>query len=147
MKPRNIFAVLSMVGLLTSLSFSATAAPPVGNPEILAASQRASTRNDHEVIASYYEDAAAQLQAKIREQKELLEHYQNKSYLYGRQAQDLQSHTDALVRNYEEAAEANVQEAASHRQMASKLEENHPISGSHKLSDANGSGQNNVTRQ
>ena len=39
---------------------------------------------------------------KAEEQKKLLEHYEEKSYLYGRQAQDLESHTSALVRKYEE---------------------------------------------
>jgi hypothetical protein len=65
------------------------------------------------------------MKAKVKEQKELLEQYQNKSYLYGRQAQDLQSHTEALVRDYEQTASADMREAALHRQMASKFEENH----------------------
>ena len=130
----NIFAVLSMVGLLASLSPSATAAQPVDTPEIRAAAQNATTRSDHEAVAKYYEDAAAQMQAKVKEKKELLEHYEDKSYLYGRQAQDLQSHTEALVRNYEQTVRANIQEAALHRQIASKLEENHAASGAQALS-------------
>ena len=52
------------------------------------------------------------MQTKVKEQKELLEQYQDKSYLYGRQAQDLQSHTAGLVRNYEQTATTNIQEAA-----------------------------------
>ncbi len=130
----NIFAVLSMVGLLASLSPSATAVQPVDTPEIRAAAQNATTRSDHEAVAKYYEDAATQMQAKLKEKKELLEHYEDKSYLYGRQAQDLQSHTEALVRNYEQTVRANIQEAALHRQMASKLEENHAASGAQALS-------------
>ena len=63
------------------------------------------------------------MKAKVQEQKELLEHYENKSYLYGRRAQDLQAHTDALIRNYEKTIKANIKEAASHRQMALQLEE------------------------
>ena len=130
----NIFAVLSMVGLLASLNPSATAAQPVDTPEIRAAAQNATTRSDHEAVTKYYEDAATQMQAKLKEKKELLEHYEDKSYLYGRQAQDLQSHTEALVRNYEQTVRANIQEAALHRQMASKLEENHAASGAQALS-------------
>ena len=65
------------------------------------------------------------MKAKLEEQKELLAHYEDKSYLYGRQAQDLQSHTEALVRDYEETVSADIREASLHRQMASKLEENH----------------------
>jgi hypothetical protein len=125
----KLFAALSMVGLLASLSPSVTAAQPVDTPEIRAAAQNATTRTDHEAVAKYYEDAATQMQAKVKEQQELLEQYENKSYLYGRQAQDLQSHTQALVREYEQTITANRQEAASHRQMASKLGESHAASG------------------
>jgi hypothetical protein len=119
----KFFAALSMVGLLASLNLSATAAQPVETPQIRAAAQNATTRSDHEAVAKYYEDAARLMQAKVNEQKELLEQYQNKSYLYGRQAQDLQSHTEALVRDYEQTVSATLQEATVHRQMASKLEE------------------------
>ena len=101
----KFFAALSMVGLLASLSPSATASQPVDVPEIRAAAEKAVTRSDHEAVAKSYEDAAQKMQAKVKEQTELLEHYENKSYLYGRQAQDLQSHTYAQVRNYEQAVE------------------------------------------
>jgi hypothetical protein len=76
------------------------------------------------------------MQAKVEEQKQLLEHYEDKSYLYGRRAQDLQSHTAALVRHYEKTIKANIQEAALHRQMASKFEENHAVSGTQTASAA-----------
>ena len=124
----KFFAALSMVGLLASLSPSATASQPIDTPEIRAAAEKAVTRSDHEAVAKSYEDAAQKMQAKVKEQTELLEHYENKSYLYGRQAQDLQSHTYAQVRNYEQAVEVNIREASLHRQMASKLEENHAAS-------------------
>jgi hypothetical protein len=68
------------------------------------------------------------MQAKVKEEKELLEQYKNKSYLYGRQAQDLQSHTAALIRRHEQTVAADMQEAALHRQMALKLDENHAAS-------------------
>ena len=69
-------------------------------------------------------------------QKQLLEHYEDKSYLYGRQAQDLQSRTTALVRHYEKTVKTHIQEAALHRQMASKLGENHAVSGTQTASAA-----------
>jgi hypothetical protein len=127
-KSGNIFAVLSMVGLLASMSPLAIAAELTDTPEIRAAVQNATTPSDHEAIAKYYENAATQMQAKVKEEKELLEQYENKSYLYGRQAQDLQSHTAALIRNHEQTVAADIQEAALHRQMASKLDENHAAS-------------------
>jgi hypothetical protein len=128
-KSGNIFAMLSMAGLLVSMSPLAIAAEPIDTPEIRAAVQKATTRSDHEAVAKYYENAATQMQARVKEEKELLEQYENKSYLYGRQAQDLQSHTTALIRRYEQTAAADMQEAALHHQMASKLDGNHAASG------------------
>jgi hypothetical protein len=120
----NAFAALSLIGVLFSASSSVVAAQPIDTPEIRAAAQNAATRGDHDAIARYYEKTAAQMQAKVTEQKELLEQYENKSYLYGRQAQDLQSHTSALIRDYEKSAEASTQIAALHRQMAARLYQN-----------------------
>jgi hypothetical protein len=129
-KSGKFVAAISMIGLLASLSAPATSADnSADTPEIRAAVQNATTQSDHEAIAKYYEDAASQMQAKVKEQKELLEQYQNKSYLYGRRAQDLQSHTEALIRDYERTIAADMQEAALHRQMASKLDENHATTG------------------
>ena len=121
----NVFAALSMIGVLVSASSSAVAAQPIDPPEIRAAAQKAVTRSDHESIAKHYENTAAQMQAKVKEQKELLEQYENKSYLYGRQAQDLQSHTSALIRDYEESVQASTKTATLHRQMAAKVHQNH----------------------
>ena len=134
----NVFTALSIVGLLVSLTSSATAAQTIDNPETLAAAQNATTRSDHDAVAKSYEDAAILMQAKVEEQKELLEHYEDKSYLYGRRAQDLQSHTAALIRHYEKAVKANIQEAALHRQIASKFEGNHAVSGTQTASAEDG---------
>ncbi len=46
-------------------------------------------------------------------------------HVYGRRAQDLQSHTVALIRDYERTVATDIQEAALHRQIASKLDANH----------------------
>lgn len=126
-KPGNLLTALMAV-LLVSLSSLTMAAPPIDTPEIVAAAQNATTQRAHEGLAKYYEAAAAQVQAKVEEKKELLEHYEDKSYLYGRRAQDLQSHTHALIRNYEKAVRTNLQAAASHRQIATRLNETHAAS-------------------
>lgn len=123
-----VFAALSMIGALVSASSSVIAAQPIDTLEIRAAAQNAVTRSDHDAIARHYENTAAQMQAKVTEQKELLEQYENKSYLYGRQAQDLQSHTSALIRDYEKSVEASIKVATLHRQMAVKLNQNHAAS-------------------
>ena len=116
-----------MIGSLISVSPFAVATE---NLDIRTAAQNAVTRSDHEAVAKSYEDEARQMQAKVTEQQELFERYENKSYLYGRQAQDLQSHTSALIRNYEQAVKKDMKEAAAHRQIASKLEQNHAASNS-----------------
>ena len=58
------------------------------------------------------------MQVKAEEEKKLLEHYEEKSYLYGRRAQDLKAHTAALVRKYTKSAEENMKQAVLHRKMA-----------------------------
>jgi hypothetical protein len=89
----------------------------------------------HETVAKYYEEEARKSRAKVKELERMLVHYEEKSYLYGKKAQDLQAHTEALVRKYEEAAKADAREAASHRQIALTLKEkNHPASKTQKLS-------------
>jgi hypothetical protein len=134
----RIFAVLSVTGFLALLSPVVAAGQPIDTPEIRAAAEKAITPGDHEVVAKYYENAAVQVQAKVKEQKELLEQYQNKSYLYGRQALDLQSHTEALIRDYEHTVKATMQEAASHRQMASKALEKHAGSATQRPTGVHG---------
>lgn len=89
----------------------------------------------HETVAKYYEEEARKSRAKVKELETMLAHYEEKSYLYGKKAQDLRAHTEALVRKHEEAAKADAREAASHRQIALTLKEkNHPASKTRKLS-------------
>lgn len=132
MKTKNVIATLSLFGLLAALNPSASAMGD--HSDVQAAARNAVTRSDHEAVAKYYDDAATRMKTKVQEQKELLEHYEDKSYLYGRRAQDLQAHTDALIRNYEKTVKANIKEAASHRQMALQLEEsNYAASNAQKV--------------
>ncbi|KIO48916.1 hypothetical protein [Nitrosospira sp. NpAV] len=140
----KFLAALSMVGLMAAVSPSAMATE---NPAILAAAQKAVTSHDHIAVAKSLEAEAKQMQAKVQEQKELLEQYENKSYLYGRQAQDLQSHTGALVRQYEQIMNDDIKEAAAHRQIASKLDENHAASDTQTLSAASGLHQSSTMLQ
>lgn len=122
MKIKKFLATLSMLGLFAASSPSALAAGE--DFDINVATQEAATPSDHEAVAKYYEDVAAETKAKMQEQEQLLEHYQDKSYLYGRRAQDLQSHTEALLHKYEKEADASIKEAALHRQMAARLKGN-----------------------
>src|SRR5688500_13816222 len=134
MKTRTVFAVLSVLGLLASLSPCASAVESFRTQTIAQNASAQSAREvekhyedelmkKHEMVAKYYEDEAKKMQEKTKELKVLLEHYEEKSYLYGKKAQDLQAHTEALVRKYEGAAKADAKEAASHRQIALRLKE------------------------
>ena len=131
MKARNTTISQTLCGLLTALNLVSTAVQATeeissagdaairSNPKALVKSYEDESSRMHEAVAKHYEDVARELQVKIQEQKQLLEHYESKSYMYGRQAQDLQSHADALVRKYEVEAQANLKEAALHRRTVS----------------------------
>jgi hypothetical protein len=121
MKIKKIVAALSLFSFLVAMN--SLAAAEIENFDVNVAAQNAVTRSDHVAVAKYYEDVARKMQAKVEEQKLLLAQYEDRSYLYGREAQDLQAHTYALVLKYEKEAKANVKEAALHRQMALKLED------------------------
>lgn len=159
MKTRTVFAALSALGLLASLSPCASAAESFHAQTI---AQNASTQSarevekhyedelmkKHEAVAKYYEDEAKKMQAKTKELKVLLEHYEEKSYLYGKKAQDLQAHTEALVRKYEQAAKADTKEAASHRQIALRLKEkNYAASRTERLTAIDESHRNRSSQQ
>lgn len=116
MKTRTFLAAMSL-GLLAACA-QMTPLEAVQNTNVRKAAQNARTRSDHDTLTKYFEDKAKEMHSKAEAQKKLLEHYEQKSYLYGRQAQDLESHTSALVRKYEEIERASIKEAAAHRQMA-----------------------------
>ena len=79
--------------------------------------QNAKSKADHEALAQHYEEAAKEMQLKVEEHKKLLNQYESKGYLYGRQAEDLKAHCLRLIDVYEKAAEANLEMAKMHRQM------------------------------
>ncbi|MCC2682456.1 MAG: hypothetical protein K0S36_2020 [Nitrosospira multiformis] len=124
MKIDKIIATFSLLSLIVAMSLPVQATAEIENFDVDAASRNAVTRSDHEAVARYYDNAAVETHAKAQEQKRLLEQYEDKSYLYGREAQDMLAHTYALARKYEKETRANTKEAALHRQMASQLEEN-----------------------
>jgi Skp family chaperone for outer membrane proteins len=120
MKTRTLFAALAL-GLLASCA-QMTPLEAIQNTNVRKAVQNARTRSDHDALTKYFEGAAKEMQTKAEEQRRLLEHYEEKSYLHGRQAEDRKSQAWALARKYEETAKANIKEAAAHRQMALEAE-------------------------
>jgi hypothetical protein len=80
--------------------------------------QNTKTKADHEVLATHYEQAAQDAEAKVEEHKKLLDQYQAHSYLYGRQALMLEEHCQSMIHEYQQIATANLQMAKLHRQIA-----------------------------
>lgn len=116
MKARILFAAFSLGLMASCAQMSLSEAPQAES--IAAIAQNARTQSDHLALTRRYENTAREMQNKAEEQKRLLEHYEEKSYLYGRQAQDLKSRTAALVRKYNDVAAENIREAAAHRRLA-----------------------------
>lgn len=101
----------------------------VDSPSLQQASQSARTLGDHLALTQRYENLAREMQANAGKQQKLLNHYQEKSYYYGRQAQDRQSHTWALMIKYEQAAKTSLSKAALHRKVAAELRQHNVPAG------------------
>ncbi|MDD5410367.1 MAG: hypothetical protein PHF31_02985 [Methylobacter sp.] len=112
MKTKLLITLFLILGLL--------AACAERNPhpmDMSQAVQNATTKSDHEALAQHYEEAAKEMQLKVDEHKKLLSQYESKSYLYGRQAEDLKAHCERLIDVYEKAVEENLEMAKMHRQL------------------------------
>jgi hypothetical protein len=116
MNKRTLFSALSL-GLLAACA-QLSPHEAAHNTNARRVILKARVRSDHDALSEYFENIARKMQAKAEEEKKLLEHYEEKSYLYGRRAQDLKAHTAALVRKYTKSAEENMKQAALHRKMA-----------------------------
>lgn len=88
MKTKNFFAVLAIFGSLTCCAQTNHQTKETG---LLVSDTKMS--DDYDTEIKHFEDIAKEMQAR---QEKLLRHHENKSYLYGRQAQDLKSHCWAL---------------------------------------------------
>ncbi len=109
----------AMTGLLASCAQMGSL--EAHNANTRKAAESAQTYADHDRLAKQYENTARELLVKAERQKELLQHYEEKSYLYGKQAQDRQSHTSALLNKYRRTAEEAIKLAALHQKIASEL--------------------------
>ncbi len=101
------------------LTFGLLAACAEMNPHPMdmdLAVQNAASEADHEALAKHYEAVAAEMQGKVEQYKKLLAQYESKSYLYGRQAEDLKAHCQRLIDIYQKAADANLKMASLHHQ-------------------------------
>lgn len=114
-KVKDILTALSLLGLLAVCAPISTV--KAETPANQSAIQNVVPPSEHCALVERFEDAAREMQAKADEQKKLLEQYEEMK-LYGWQSHNLKSRTTALIRKYEQAARSNMEEAASHRQMA-----------------------------
>jgi hypothetical protein len=112
-KIKIVLAALLVMGTLASCAMKPH---PM---DMATAVQNAKTSADHEALARHYEDAAKEMQTKIDEHKTLLAQYESKSYLFGKQGQNLTAHCKMLIDFYEKAAKENLEMAAMHHQLAS----------------------------
>ena len=116
MKSHIVFAAIATLGLLAPCAHKDPHPMDMTRPQ-----QAAKTSADHIALATHYEETAKSLQAKAdAEKRELAEYVLHASY-YGRQTEDLKDHSRALIRDYEDAAEKNMQIAKAHRRMAEQV--------------------------
>jgi hypothetical protein len=74
--------------------------------------------NDHTALANYYEGLAKEVSAKLETNQQKLNDYEVHPYYYGRQGQDLSSHLQANIREYEKELAEDLKEATFHREIA-----------------------------
>jgi hypothetical protein len=76
--------------------------------------------NDHAALAKHYEKLAHEAEDKLHENQALLEEYEAHPYYFGRQGQDIQSHTLANIHEYEKIVKEDLQLADHHKSMIVK---------------------------
>lgn len=113
MKRNTLLAILAFIPLLVSCA--AQSPHPM---DMASALQSAKTRTDHEDLAKHYEEAAEEMQTKVEEHQQLLEHYERERYLYAKQWPAMADHCRSLIRFYGGAAQENLRMAELHREMA-----------------------------
>lgn len=118
MKSKSLIATLFALGLLVSCAHT-----DPHSTDMSSAIRNARTRADHNALAQYYENAAKRMQAKAQVERNMMNEYTQHGYYYGRRTEDLQEHTEAMVRVYEEGAEANSNMAKFHRRLAEDASE------------------------
>ena len=115
---RKFVAAISTLGLLAGCSETGTIEAKKDDSSVPAQNIRPLV--DHDGLAKGYENRARKLLEIAAKHEKWLQHYEDKSYLYGRHGQDSQAHAIALVQKYKLAAE-KATESAFHHRMVSQL--------------------------
>ncbi|GKS68119.1 hypothetical protein W03_01230 [Nitrosomonas sp. PY1] len=101
-----VIASYVFLGVVTSAVAEVPAAPVNINP------------NDHATLASYYEKLAKEVSEKLDTFQQELDEYEDHPYYYGRRGEDLKSHLQANIREYQKELTEDLQEAELHRKIA-----------------------------
>ncbi len=72
---------------------------------------------DHDVLAIQFKNLAQEMQAKIEEQKDIVNHKPRSSY-FGKNGRNIKSHIAYKIRKYEKAAAEYLEQAAYHHAIA-----------------------------
>lgn len=96
----------------------------VGSFTSSAFAQNAIDTEDHFALAKHYENEAKEIEVKLQENKAALEEYEDHSFYYGRQGQDVQSHTTANIREYEKQLSESLNNADLHKRLAMEQQNN-----------------------
>lgn len=113
---KSYYVPIVALSFLLAISACATRDPhPMDMSKAVASAESPA---DHLALARHYEEAAADAQAKVAEHKQLLAKYKEKGYLYGKGIYNFEEHCDALIRIYQQAADANLKMAELHKKLA-----------------------------
>jgi hypothetical protein len=124
---RNFVAAVATLGLLASCAHTDLLKGQSDNTST--ASQNTGVLGDHDTIATRYEDTAREMLVKANEREKMLQHYEDKSYLYGRRGQDFQAQAVAMVRKYNLDAKKAAAQGAVHRRIAELAKRDHAGAG------------------
>jgi hypothetical protein len=109
------FLTLGIGGMLPG-----TWAVPAHGADIDAKIAAAKTAADHEEIAKWYDDQAAEAERKAEEHRKMGEAYKREPGPMGKTKTHFHEHCEALVRSYTAEAKEYRALAAAHREMAKK---------------------------
>ncbi|MBX3628466.1 MAG: hypothetical protein KF908_00900 [Nitrosomonas sp.] len=112
------WVILIIFALLTACA-STNTLPLAGLSESGVASEDIENQ-DHEALAGKYENLAAEMQAKVQEQREILEKNVFPTH-FGKTQRSAKSRIEFKIRQYEQAAEEYDEKAAFHKAMAHEL--------------------------
>lgn len=106
------------LGFSTALFAGCASGPEIRAHDWAYEVQTAESREAHLRLAEHYEEVARMMDADAEEERQMLTQYRSRPYVYGKQILDLKTRAEAMVRDFEKAAEDSREMAEYHRQLA-----------------------------